>query len=465
MRLIVGSIVGNEKDNYLEEWLTNVKGYADLHIVIDDASTDGSNKILKASGAIVTRNKKSLFKTDEAQLRTQLWEKIRAHAKKGDWIFIVDSDEFYDSPKAEILANCKGEVAAIKLCDMWSEEEYRIDGYWSPYFCRLFEFRDMPYDIIQQGLHTSPIPHYAQASKEVYVSSLRCRHMAYVRVADRKRRYDFYLANVKDDFNLAHAKSIVKVPTLKSYTHEYPEIMIASLIHNREWILPKFLRCLNNIDYPKDKIRFCFVVNNNKDKSIEILKEWNKEALIMEYNFETDVSGADHQWTNNLLGHMAIMRNQTLKMAEKLGVEYMINIDSDILFPPKVVKHLIDTDKKIISPVFWARWNLDKKLPQVWERGGYEFSADLLSKLNSKGIFEVGGLGAFTCIHRDVWEAGVNYTRVDNLPSNMQGEDRDFCVRARVLGFDLRATNYFDLIHVDDKKMLAELEVFAEEFK
>jgi len=85
--------------------------------------------------------------------------------------------------------------------------------------------------------------------------------------------------------------------------------------------------------------------------------------------------------------------------------------------------------------------------------------------LNSKGIFEVGGLGAFTCIHRDVWEAGVNYTRVDNLPSNMQGEDRDFCVRARVLGFDLRATNYFDLIHVDDKKMLAELEVFAEEFK
>ena len=139
MKLIVGSIVGNEKDNYLEEWLTNVKGYADLHIVIDDASTDGSNKILEASGAIVTRNKESLFKTDEAQLRTQLWEKIRAHAKKGDWIFIVDSDEFYDSPKAEILANCKGEVAAIKLCDMWSEEEYRIDGYWSPYFHRLFE--------------------------------------------------------------------------------------------------------------------------------------------------------------------------------------------------------------------------------------------------------------------------------------------------------------------------------------
>ena len=468
MRIIVGSIIGNEKNNYLEEWLENVQQYCDIHVVVEDGTTDGTREILdkhleKYPGKFGYQPcDVSRFKTNEVGLRNDLWECVRGFAEEGDYIFIVDADEFYNYTNEETKLQCKGEVIAIRLCDMWNEKEYRIDGYWSPYFHRLFKYKDEPFSIEGNGLHLSAVPKYVQTSKNIYMSNLRCEHRSYVRDKDKKTKYDFYMENSQGSFNLNHARSIFnKKPELKTFIGiDYPKILITSLIHNREWVLPEFINCLKNINYPKDKISYCFVVNNTTDKSLDLLKKHFPEALILEYNFERGVIG-EHKWDNVLIHNMAIMRNATLEIAEKTGVDYMINIDSDILFPPELIKHLVSSDRKIISPVFFAGWNSNNKLPQVWDRGGYELSESLLDIVkNHKTLVQVGGLGAFTCIHKDVWNKGVNYTRVKNLPSDMFGEDRDFCIRAVCAGFDLWASSYFDLIHVDNQKMLEELKRF-----
>jgi len=462
-KLIVGSIVGNEKNNYLKLWLDNVKEYADIHCVVDDASNDGTNEMLEDSGAVVIRNEESMFTNNESGLRNKLWELIRRTANEGDWIIIVDADEFYPDlvfQKKELM-KVKEDIIAIRLLDLWNNTQYRTDGHWSPFFHRMFKFKDYPFAIEGKELHRYPLPKYTESLKEVYMSELRCSHYSYLRDEDKKKKYNFYLKNVKDTFNLLHAKSIMEVePTLKDIKSELPKILITSLIHNRDWVLPEFVKCLDNINYPKDKIQYCFIVNNNTDKSVDMLKEWNSKCNIIEYNFANTSTG-EHKWDGNLIYHMAVMRNKTLSVAKGLEVDYMVNIDSDILFPPNTIKHLINCDKRIISPVFFAGWNSEKKLPQVWDRGGYDLSENTLNILkNKKCILKVGGLGAFTCIHKSVWEKGVHYGRVYNLPSDMFGEDRDFCVRAVVNNFLLFSSNYYNLIHIDNKEMLRDFNYF-----
>lgn len=465
MRIIVGSIVGNEKNNYLEEWLKNVQSYCDLHVIIDDASNDGTKEILKKQlfKTHIKRNEKSQFKEYETQLRNDLWEEIQKHAKPDDYILIVDADEFYDYSNEEIKSQCKDEVCAIRLCDMWNDKEYRTDGNWSPYFHRLFKFKDKPFiSNTLKGLHQSPLPEYAKDNKNVYMTNLRCEHRSYIKDKDKKRKHEFYMKNSKGAFNLNHANSIISKKKELAWFGEktYPTILITSLIHNRDWILPQFVKCLKNIAYPKDKIKYYFVVNNTTDASFKILQNEFPDALIHEYNFKRNKIG-EHKWDKTLIYHMAVMRNATLEIAEKLKVDYMINIDSDILFPPELIKHLVSCDRRIISPVFFAGWSSNNKLPQCWSRGGYDLDESLLNIFkNYKTLVQVGGLGAFTCIHKSVWQKGVNYTRVENLPNDVFGEDRDFCIRAKVNGFNLWASTYFKLLHVDNKEMLNEINLF-----
>lgn len=148
------------------------------------------------------------------------------------------------------------------------------------------------------------------------------------------------------------------------------------------------------------------------------------------------------------------------KMIE-LKTDYLFSVDSDILLHPDVLNHLILSDKEIISPVFWAKWDSQKRegkgFPQVWINGGYHVTPEFLNFLaNNKSRVQVGGLGACTLIAREVAEKGVTYYRVHNLPNDMRGEDRDFCVRAVCAGFDLWATTFIPLKHVDRPEDLKE---------
>jgi len=476
-RIIVGSIVRNEKDRLLPQWLENVQIYCDKHIIIDDASDDGTIAELQAYAATnnnvtLILGNKSKFTKHESSLRSDLWERIRkvADVKKDDWILIVDADEFYYKKDSnEMIRVCNSstkdnyDVVAIRLLDMWNRIEYRIDGYWSPYFHRLFRYKDKPFcEEFKDGLHLPAMPQYVVKNKNVYISNIRCQHFSYYTKELREQKYKYYMKNVKDSFNLNHAKSIMLEPELKKVDVELPTVLITSLIHNREWIMDDFLNCLSNIDYPIDKLKFYFLVNNSMDDSVKYLKEWceGKDAVITSYNFSLP-NKKDHIWFDELLKHMAIMRNNTLDVAKQLNCEYMINIDSDILFNEDVIKHLVTCDKKIISPVFWAGWNSDKKLPQVWERGGYEISDSFVNMLKTRrAIFKVGGMGAFSCIHKSVWEKEVNYSRVYNLPADVRGEDRDFCIRATTHGFNLWASTYFDMIHIDSIEMLKEYRLY-----
>jgi glycosyltransferase involved in cell wall biosynthesis len=165
-----------------------------------------------------------------------------------------------------------------------------------------------------------------------------------------------------------------------------------------------------------------------------------------------NASDKDHSWEDQKLMNMAFMRNRALGALYKFTSDALFMIDSDIIIRhPRLLKHLIAVERPIVSEVFWGIWGHKdaQPLPNVWNRGGYEISKDLLEGLKRPGMYPVGGLGACTVIWKEVVEKGVSYTRVWNLPSNMRGEDRDFCVRAACAGYKLWADTHFTPDHLE----------------
>ena len=56
--------------------------------------------------------------------------------------------------------------------------------------------------------------------------------------------------------------------------------------------------------------------------------------------------------------------------------------------------------------------------------------------------------GACTLVKRKVLEAGVNYSHIPNIRDALFGEDRHFCVRAAVHGFELWVDTHVPATHL-----------------
>jgi glycosyltransferase involved in cell wall biosynthesis len=467
-RIICQMIVHNEADRYLKQVLEGASKWADLIIIVDDYSTDNTIEICKQFEPKVKISQlsygRSMFSEDESKLRDGLWELVRKEAKDGDWIVSLDADEEFSSNFADWLRQFinkdpKYNCATFKLCDMWTPTQYRVDGLWSPLITRAFKYEDKPFGLTG-NIHCGCIPSYVWATKQEYTyTSVKLKHLGWIRNDDKERKYQFYIKKATG-LNLLHAKSIKDIPLLHEYTEELPEILIATLVRNRAWCLSKFLAALDqqSSTYPADKISYVFIVNDSVDDSEEVIKNWSqkegkkyKEIKLFALSFGNS-DALDHTWSDVKLKNMADMRDRCLALLKESNCKFLFSIDSDVILQhDDTLRHLVGLDKSIVSEVFWAKWeqNTNRFLPNVWLSGGYNINDAFIKQMTFPGLYEVGGLGAVTLIHRDVVENGVNYQRVTNLPPEMRGEDRDFCTRAACVGFKLWADTYKTPLHLE----------------
>lgn len=458
--LIAQMIVRNEEKRYLKQVLDSVSEFADKIVILDDCSTDKTPEICKSYPKVIfnQRHGRSLWATNEAKLRGELWKGVRR--EKPDWVITVDADELFDKSLKKRLPeifNSDFDVIAFRLCDMWTPTHYRIDGYWSPTFKRLFRFKDKPFGLTGK-FHCGPIPLYAQETNNcTCYSDIRVKHFAWMTPEDRKAKMKIREKVPVTGINAEHRESVFKPARLKKWTEkiEFPSIKICTPMRDREWCLQEFLQSVTKQDYPKEKISFLFVENDSKDKTLEILTGWAKKwkekyekIEITSIKFQTP--WIEHQFSDQTLANLTFMRNL---FVNNIGnTDYIFNLDSDVILrDPRTLRHLALSDRDIIAEIFWARWNRHDQqlLPQVWQFGGYEVSEDFFAMLRVKGTYTVGGLGACNLISNYAIEKGCRFDQVLNLPLTMRGEDRHFCVRAKVLGFNLWADTYFPAKHLE----------------
>lgn len=168
------------------------------------------------------------------------------------------------------------------------------------------------------------------------------------------------------------------------------------------------------------------------------------------------VTEQTHEWSEPTFAWLARERQRLLREARDRGFDAILLVDSDLILGPETLRSLLDTQKSVVSAVFWTRWQRDTPpLPQVWQRHPYEFAGrgleahEFLGRLAHRDLVQVGGLGACTLIRAGVLDRVAYWPLLDGLPSGgmWQGEDRHFAVRAQRNHVELWADAWPDVFH------------------
>ena len=219
------------------------------------------------------------------------------------------------------------------------------------------------------------------------------------------------------------------------------KILIGCPARQDEETFTKYLESLSELEFGDHEVDFYFILHNSPH-----LKKFFTENQYEEFYSDNEyVKNEDtHTWAIENLSDVIKMKNRLIDKVIKENYDYFFMIDSDILIHKDTLTHLIKQDKDIIAEVFFTMWNLGgAEDPNAWTHDFYSFiNPSTIETWKHKGIYEVGGTGACILIKRNVLEAGVNYMPIKNISFSLW-EDRAFCIRASVLGFNIFLdTNY-----------------------
>ncbi|MEN6461046.1 MAG: hypothetical protein ABFC94_06740 [Syntrophomonas sp.] len=225
------------------------------------------------------------------------------------------------------------------------------------------------------------------------------------------------------------------------------KIMIGCPVRNRAWILPEYLKYLENLDYPAQYIQFCFVINNCTDATPEILTEFANrhpgQVTLINKNREL-ITG--HKRGNYDLGRLAELRNILLTSFLQSGCEYLFSVDSDILIPAQVLTQLIEDDCDIVSALVCNGYEVnDIGLYNIlnYREGCWEH----IRGFPRDRVFKVDCTGAVCLIKRNVIEKhGVRYSAAYGA------EDIGFCVHANAKGLGIWCDGRIECQHVMNEK-------------
>jgi hypothetical protein len=152
-------------------------------------------------------------------------------------------------------------------------------------------------------------------------------------------------------------------------------------------------------------------------------------------------------------------RNRIFKKAQELDADYLMFIDSDMVFPSESLHKLIGLDKDIATGVYFSKQAPHRPVVYNWTGravGVHKNYADI-----PKEVFKVDSCGAgFLLIGRRVleeWDTeryrtiGRPFTRIPadygDTGEDSLGEDTSFCLRCKDIGYEIWADPTFVLGH------------------
>jgi hypothetical protein len=120
----------------------------------------------------------------------------------------------------------------------------------------------------------------------------------------------------------------------------HPNITIGCPIFKRDWILPHYFKFLAEQNYPKNRMKFIFnIEDRTTDLLIDILMEKHGFPNYRKIYGDHDLSTQRRTWGEPKYRMMANLRNELL---EKVETIYYFSLDSDILLiDPETINKLL----------------------------------------------------------------------------------------------------------------------------
>jgi hypothetical protein len=139
-------------------------------------------------------------------------------------------------------------------------------------------------------------------------------------------------------------------------------VMITILARNKAHVLPLYLKCIERLDYPKEKIHLYVHTNDNIDDTEDILRKWLSKMFGKYASYELvttneqilhDDNTDAHHWIKNRkrLDVLARIRQQSFYKAVNSKCDYYFVADCDNFLLPHTLKSLISCNKPFVAPI------------------------------------------------------------------------------------------------------------------
>jgi len=245
--------------------------------------------------------------------------------------------------------------------------------------------------------------------------------------------------------------------------------MLFSPVHQREWVLPYYLRNIYDLNYDKKLIHILWVINNTTDNSMAILEKF-RQVYGSEYGsisiqiWENPKVGKDERTTEQRgsKGYewLAELRNRGVYECLKGGYDYLFSVDSDVLLPPEVLNNLISKQKKYVSALLYNGYEHSPDKPEKYPNvlRTFDDGRTYLHTLNNytknkKGIIRCDFTGAvFICE-----KSALPYLKFANDPL---GEDLPACRSLQKNGIDPYCSCDDYCQHIMGRKFLEQFKNF-----
>lgn len=145
------------------------------------------------------------------------------------------------------------------------------------------------------------------------------------------------------------------------WDRQYPSVVICVLIRNKAHTLPYFFGYLEELDYPKDRMKLFVRVDHSMDASAEIVKKWLENVSEYYHSVDFDVQDeptryADeigpYEWTDERHQRIVDLKQQALTYARRSWADYIFYLDCDVfLTDPKVLQSLISSKRVAVAPL------------------------------------------------------------------------------------------------------------------
>ena len=209
-------------------------------------------------------------------------------------------------------------------------------------------------------------------------------------------------------------------------------ILITAPLRQEPKVFEEYQKSLDQLIIPEGYEADRFFVVNNCQEVIPLIR--NAEYIVQDASVYYEKTHNDHLWTLENMLQMGELRNLTIRKALEGGYDYWFSVDTDLILQPETLWVLLNTDRDIVSEIFWTLAPSGRWWCNAWME---DQAAGMPDEWKTPGLYRCGMTGALTLVKRKVLEAGVDYTRIPNIRQALRGEDRHFCVRAACAGFEM----------------------------
>lgn len=222
------------------------------------------------------------------------------------------------------------------------------------------------------------------------------------------------------------------------------KVLITAPARQEPKIFREYRESIANLIVPDGVSVDTYFVINDCPELIPCLRESDK-YIVHNTGEAYSKTHNDHIWSDSNMRTMETLRNLTIAFALINGYDYWFSVDTDLVLHPDTLRFLLDADKDIVSEIFWSTSKDIHTWCNAWM---CDQGSGMLNEWRTPGLYQCGMTGACTLVKRKVLEAGVDYTHIPNIQRALYGEDRHFCVRAAVHGFELWVDSHCPATHL-----------------